>query len=191
MLVTSHFLAVSLNPVLFVDLFIDLQSFFRQQGIEAFVELQNPLSIHVTLYYLPQVLTAKESEDIHQFLAGARKNYHNLAIYMTGFDFFKMNLGRLCYLIPSAHLELKKLNHQLRTICPNEVVNNKYDYQPHVTLFQIKDTEVFTRYADQINDIITSHIPKLQNSNSFYAFNLYAVNSKYSPQVQLVVTTNQ
>lgn len=186
---TSHFLAVSLNPSPFVDLFIELQSFFLQQGIAASVELQNPLSIHVTLYYLPQILTAEESENIHQFLAGIRETYKNLTIYVTGFDFFKMNLGRLCYLVPSSHLELKKLNHQLRTICPNEVANNKYDYQPHITLFQIKDAELFTKYADKINDIIKSHLQNLQNCNAFSGFNLYVVNNKYNPQVQLVVTS--
>lgn len=61
---TSHFIGLSLGSRYFVDTFIELQKYFKEHGLEKAVEFQNVLSLHITLYYLDNEITASDKEQI-------------------------------------------------------------------------------------------------------------------------------
>lgn len=190
--VTSHFLAITLKQRFFADLFVDLQIFFREKKIESCIELQNPLSLHITVYYLAQTLSIEESDTISNFLDTNRKKYQDMRIYINQFNFFKKDgIDHLGYLVPAPHEELPVLNQQCRSLLPNTVNNNMYEYTPHITLLTIKDTTLFHTHKSDINKIIQSHLKRIASINVFEGINLYAVNSRYSPQIQCIVSPSE
>ena len=52
MKITSHFIGIKINSRAFVDLFVKLQQYLRDNNAEQVIELQDIHSLHVTLYYL-------------------------------------------------------------------------------------------------------------------------------------------
>ncbi len=189
--ITSHFLAVSLHSHAFIDLFIDLQNFSREEKLGDSIEIQNPLSLHVTFYYLPAIILPIESAHLRTFLQTLNNQYSSLELTVTGVSFLqKDKVDQVCFLVPANTVDLNTINQQCRSLFPNEVKNNQYPaYIPHMTLFLIKDTILFSKYAEKINQIIENHLQKIKTINGFAGFNLYAVNSKYSPQIQLIVSS--
>lgn len=61
---TSHFIGIALDSSKLTDLFVDLQKYFRSHDVEGAIELQNILSLHITLYYLESSLAEDEKATI-------------------------------------------------------------------------------------------------------------------------------
>jgi 2'-5' RNA ligase len=183
--ITSHFLAVSLEASYFADLLVDLQAFCRAQGIESCLELQNPLSLHVTLYYLPEILSGDDLAAIRSSVA----TFHTPQIFIDSVDFFQRDgQDYLCYLAPRPNNQLDQINQYFRAHYPNQVDKNNYEYVPHMTLLTVKDPARFTPYADQIMLLVREHLQKIRDVDVSQAIDIYAVNSAFSPQIQLIVT---
>lgn len=187
MQITSHFVGVTLNKLLFGDLFVDLQAYLKMHSVENCIALQNPLSPHITLYYLPKDLTETEIIKIKDVISTIR-SATKLNLYIDGFDYFKKNEEEyLCYLYPSEHIELEQINRDFREAFPNTVLDNTHSFIPHISLFKIKDFGTFINHKPSIEEILEKHLSYIQNTNSFTEFNLYSVNSHFEPQIQIIM----
>ncbi|MBP7057248.1 2'-5' RNA ligase family protein [Candidatus Gracilibacteria bacterium] len=183
--ITSHFLAVSLDVSYFADLLVALQTFCREREIESCLELQNPLSLHVTLYYLPEALSADDLAAIRSSLV----TFSTPQVFISGVSFFQRDgQDYLCYLAPRPNNQLDQVNQYFRTHYPNQVEKNNYGYVPHMTLFTVKDPVRFTPHADQIMLLVREHVQKIRDVDVSRTIDIYAVNSAFSPQIQLIVT---
>lgn len=187
MKLTSHFLAASLNPLLFADLFVKLHQYLEKNSDEDCVEFQNPLSVHLTLYYFPKEIDLQKMLAIKEMVEKLRK-IKKLEINIKETRVFKKaDQEYLYYLCPAENQELGKINDQFRMEFPNDLPENKYSFTPHVTLFRIIDAKVFSKHRAELNKIINKYLVNLSGDNAFVDFNLYAVNSEFSPQIQVIL----
>lgn len=70
----------------------------------------------------------------------------------------------------------------------SEVADNEYSkYIPHITLFKIKDPNFPKKHIDYIVSIIDKYLKQTKEKDVFQQFNLYSVDSNYSPEKQEVV----
>lgn len=187
MQVTSHFFAASLKKTLFVDLFVELQTYLNDNSIENCISIQNLLSLHITLYYFQKELSEAEllkiTEHINALRSGSKPK-----IVVDTYNFFKRKeQDYLCYLAPTGYSELEDINNKFRATFPNDVPDNTHSFVPHITLFKVNDYDIFSRYKKDILDIFEKNLNLIKNEDAFLDFNLYAVNSKFTPQIQIVI----
>lgn len=110
-------------------------------------------------------------------------------VFIDGVDFFQRDgQDYLCYLAPRPNTQLDQINHHYRSHYPNVVDKNHFEYVPHITLLTVKDPAHFTPYADQIMLLVREHLQKIRDVDVSQAIDIYAVNSAFSPQIQLIVT---
>ncbi|MDQ3239747.1 MAG: AKAP7 2'5' RNA ligase-like domain-containing protein [bacterium] len=185
--ITSHFVGVSLNNLLFADLFVDLQTYLKNNSIEECLTLQNPLSLHITLYYFPKDIVKVEMTNIKEIIK-AISHTTRPEIQINGFNYFKQGeQAYLCYLSPLHCEKLQDINDKFRGSFANTVTNNTHSYAPHITFFHINNYNIFTIHKAKLESIMGLHLIKIQKENVFTGFNLYAVNSYYEPQIQIVI----
>ena len=117
------------------------------------------------------------------------KTYPKLKISPLGIKYFKKNNSFMIGYLDCTNKELiRKLHTELASKCKQtEVLDNKFPYLPHITLFKIKDY-IIHKYKDKIEAIIKKHINSLSEMNVFSGFNLYCVNSKFHPEIQIIMT---
>lgn len=184
--ITSHFIGISLDSSVFVDLFVELQKYVKKNNIEGAIELQNPLSVHITLCYLDdsEGLYSKLKEEINKL----NDFYGDIQIKIKGFDIFKRDgLNYIYYLYPFKQQALVDINHKLKQSYPNEIVDNNYPFNPHMTLFKIRKYQTYVSHKESIEAVIRRYLKIIQEKNVFKRFNLYAVNSEFSPQIQITI----
>jgi 2'-5' RNA ligase len=107
---TSHFIGVSLESSKFTDLFVDLQKYFRGHDLEGAIELQNILSLHITLYYLERSLAEDEKT---QLLQDASDMSLDVAMSISGLKgsyFGESGKERVCYLGCAGNEKFKEMN---------------------------------------------------------------------------------
>ncbi|MFA7676424.1 MAG: 2'-5' RNA ligase family protein [Candidatus Shapirobacteria bacterium] len=143
--------------------------------------------MHITLYYFGKKFEIKTLLKIKNDLLKLNKKI--FPVYIDKFNFFeKEKQTYLYYLYPSKDKKLKNVNSKLKLNYINDVPDNDYSkYIPHMTLFKIRNFEVYKKYNEEILKIITSNLGEIKKNNSFKEINLYAVDSKFSPEKQIVV----
>ena len=187
MLVTSHFVAVSLKSSLLVDLFVELQTYLEKNAALSCIRFQNLLSLHISLYYLPGKLSTSLFSEICKSVDYLR-SCPKLDINIGGLSYFKCNENDvLCYLKIAESGLLDCINDDFRGRFPNGVEDNQFTFVPHVSFFEIIDSAVFISHKTKIEEIIYKHLMVISKFNAFIDYNLYAVNSNYSPQIQVIV----
>lgn len=180
---TSHFLGICLKSNPYKKLFIELQEYFRKNKIIDAIEMQNILSLHITLYYLgPNINPIKTS--LANNLSTLRKN--KLVIYAVNHAYFpKKAKNTICHLVPSNMEIMEKLNIKIdRKYHLHKIVENTYSFVPHITVFRIIDHERFNTHKKNIDEIINKFLSKNKKVNTFNGFYLYEVNSKFKPEIQ-------
>lgn len=182
-LYTSSFIGISVIPDLFIPLYVDIQNYFRDQNIDRPIVMSNILSLHLTLYYLNvdpanNVLTA-----IKKILFGKKIDF----ISINDLEyFFSDNNKKTAYLSVKQLPLLREINDEIKErFGDGGVGDNKYDFVPHITLFNVLDNLGFQKIEVDIDRIIIGHIDRLQNKNVFKGTSFYRVNSKYSPEIQI------
>ncbi len=189
MKITSHFLGISLNNKLFFDLFNSLQKYLKENNLENVIELQNLYSLHITLYYFGQNLDNVTLFRLKNDLLELNKKENLFPIFIDELNFFeKKGQNYLCYLYPSKGKKIEKINSKLKQNYISEVVDNDYlKYISHMTLFKIKNFDLYQKHQEKILSIIKMYLKKIQQDNAFKAFNLFSVDSTLSPEKQTIV----
>lgn len=180
---TSHFLGICLKSKIYEKFFIELQEYFKKNKIADAIEMQNILSLHITLYYFgPNIKSIKT--DLTKSLSLLRKN--RLVIHPTTQSYFSQNgNSTVCYLTPSNINFLGKLNKEIdRKYHLDKIVENTYSFVPHITIFRIIDHKKFNAHKKNVNYIVNKFLSKNKKGNTFNGFHLYEVNSKFKPEIQ-------
>lgn len=96
---------------------------------------------------------------------------------------------KIAYISYDNFENLEKINNFLKSkfIDYNSIIDNSYShFIPHTTLFKIKDYPKFLLYKNDIENIVVKNIEKIQNYDFIENFHLYAVNSTFTPELQVI-----
>lgn len=184
--ITSHFIGITLKSELFVDLFKDLKKYFNKNNLSNIVVLQNLESVHLTLYYLDKSLDEKSLSNIKSDIKNLNQKPLEFSI-IDAVSFQGDSTTCLVYLPPTKQEEMLLINDMFKTKYPNDVVDNKWVYMPHITLFKVKNLEIFSKYESEIIDLVLQCLKKIKSINVSKSFNLYSVDSNISPEKQTIV----
>lgn len=182
---TSHFIGIELKSELFSDIFVKVYDYIRENAIEESVVLQNPLSPHITLYYLEKNLI---SNDISAIQSDIQRFDIWSPIYVTWINYFFRGDNRyVLYFNTKTDIDLESYRNTLHdTYKRIQVEDNSFDFSPHVTFLKIFDSNTFETHRVNIEKIISEEIEKIKDLdiNSWKVY-VYAVNSTYKEEIQI------
>lgn len=185
---TSHFIWIELKSKLLSDIFLKVYKYFRKNNVESFFTFQNPLSCHITLYYLEKNISEKTKKEIKNLI----KNFSvDKEIFISWFNYFlKKNWEKfVLYFTIKSDLHLENYRNILhKKYNKTEIIDNHFPYLAHATFFKIENNEIFEKHRKNIEKIIESEFLKIckLNVNSWKIF-LYAVNSEFKEEIQIKV----
>ena len=178
MIKTSQFIWLKLKVEYFANIFIEIKDLLWDKEKEI-LEFQNPLSLHITVYYLPWKTTEIENKKIKYFIDNISQQ--KIKISMKKLEYFWNSIAYISY---DNFENLEKINNFLKNKFNeyNDIIDNSYiSFIPHTTLFKIKD------YKNDIENIVVKNIKKMQKSDFIENFHLYAVNSTFTPELQVII----
>lgn len=186
---TSHFFGLNLKCETFSNLFKVLKKYIKENCLEESLELQNVSSLHISLYYFGKKISILNLEKINKDLAELNKKENFFPVYIDQLNFFERKGKKcLCYLYPSEKHNLERINSELKQRYMSEVSDNDHlRYVPHISIFKIKNESLYQEHNDAITTIIDKHLKLIEKINIFNGFNLYSVDSNYSPEKQEVI----
>ena len=185
---TSHFIWIELKSELLSDIFLKVYKYFRKNNVESFFTFQNPLSCHITLYYLEKNISEKAKKEIKNLI----KNFSvDKEIFISWFNYFlKKNWEKfVLYFTIKSDLPLENYRNILhKKYNKTEIIDNHFPYLAHATFFKIENNEIFEKHRKNIEKIIESELLKVckLNVNSWKIF-LYAVNSEFKEEIKIKV----
>jgi 2'-5' RNA ligase len=93
------------------------------------------------------------------------------------------------YFRTATNIPLKKYRDELHTSYNRiDIINNSFEFSPHMTFLRIQDSEVFEIYRNNLEKIILQDLSKLKKINiSKGEVSLYAVNSEYKEEIQIAI----
>lgn len=183
---TSHFVWIELKSELFSDIFSAVYLYLEKNNILDCIVLQNPLSSHITLYYFENNIDETEKEEIKKYY---KKFDIKNSITVSGFDYF-MNWEWkkfICYFLPQTDIILENYRNDLHQKFDRIwVLDNNYEFIPHITFFRIKNHTIFEKHKKNIENIINNELQKIKNINiNSWKIFLYAVNSHFKEEIQI------
>lgn len=182
--ITSMFVGILLNKTLFSNLFLKLRSYLKEHRLEDYIILQGIDSLHLSLYYLDNNLP----EGVLGLLSKIRKDLEGLELNITSFDYFyDQGKEKIAYFKANRTEKLKKINQIFRLSIPNNVLENSYDFIPHVTIFTIKDYPSFKKHKQNIERMLINFSEEIKDKNVFKSVNIFKVDSTKEPEVQLII----
>lgn len=182
---TSHFVWIEMNPKLFSDIFVNVYKYLKENDVLEAVNMQNPLSPHITLYYLEGNLLNADKDSIKNDISVLDISDD---IYFTWINYFFRGENRfVLYFTTQTQLPLKDYRDSLHKKYNRvNVEDNSFEFSPHVTFLRILDSKIFENHRINIESIILSEVKKLKMINiSNKKVWLYAVNSTYREEIQI------
>lgn len=183
---TSHFIWIELKSELLSNIFIEVYKYIKENNIESFILFQNPLSPHITLYYLEKDIDNITKNEIKNHI----KNFNiEEKISLSWFNYFFRWEGNrfVLYFKSKTNLPLESYRNNLhKKYNRNYVEDNSFAFSPHITFLRIQDSKVFEEHRENIDNIINNELLKISeldlNSRNIF---LYAVNSKFKEEIQI------
>lgn len=190
---TSHFIWIELKSELFSDIFVRVYNYIKENNIENSILFQNPLSPHITLYYLEKDIDLKTKEEIKEYIKSFEINDY---IKLNWFNyFFRWEWNRfVLYFTSKTNLPLKNYRDNLHDKYNRDYVKDNRDYvkdnsftfSPHITFLRIQDSKLFENHRENIENIINDELQKISeldiNTRNIF---LYAVNSNFKEEIQI------
>lgn len=183
---TSHFIWTQLKLEIFSDIFSAVYLYLEQNNIQDSIIFQNPLSVHITLYYLEKDIDTITAEEIKKYI---QKFDIKNSISVSWFDYFlnwEWNTS-ICYFTTKTNLDLEKYRNDLHEKYNRDYVeDNNFTFSPHITFLRIQDNKIFEKHRQNIENIIHQELQKINNvdANTRNIF-LYAVNSQFKEEIQV------
>lgn len=181
---TSHFIGVALNADIFADLFVELQHLIRREKCQG-VTLVNPLSVHLTLYYLPKSI---QDLSLQRVLTDLKKQEAIDTIHLKGFAYFETERKQehLLYLSVEEFWP-GRINQQLaQALNHTDLPDNSLDFVAHISILKIENYSEFKRIQPEIEKYVARFIQKKCQQNLFLGIHLYAVSSLFQPELQII-----
>ncbi|MBI3984762.1 MAG: hypothetical protein HY344_02355 [Candidatus Levybacteria bacterium] len=186
MIITSYFVGILLDDI-FIDLYNEIGQYLSDNKIKHLITLQNKSSLHITLYYFKKDI---DKETISSILLDI-KTIKIPLIKIDEVKYFKNNNKYLlCYLNCDKQKIFEKINSYFAQKYKNDqVLDNQYQYIPHISFFKINDQINFLRHKESIEKIIYKHIKLIDNKRVLDSVRLFKVNSKTDPETQIPMYT--
>ncbi len=184
---TSHFVWIEMNPKLLSDIFVNVYKYLKENDILESVNIQNPLSSHITLYYLEKDLWDPDKDNVRNNISVLDVSND---IYLTWINyFFRWENKFVLYFTTQTEMPLKDYRDTLHKKYNRvDVEDNSFEFSPHITFLRILDAEVFENHRINIESIIFGEIKKLNDTNiSSKQVWLYAVNSTFREEIQIKI----
>lgn len=187
MITTSHFIWIDLKCSILSNIFIKLFEYLKNNNIDNIVVFQNPLSTHITLYYLENNISLKLKNEIKDFINTFDLNNE---IKIIWFDYFYREWNKFVLYLKSKSKDNFK---NYRDIFHNEfnrnyILDNNLEFSPHITIFKILNYEIFENHRLNIEKILTDEINKVKNIDlNNKNIHLYAVNSNFKEEIQIKI----
>ncbi len=182
---TSHFLWLEMEPEIFSDIFVEIYNYLKENNIENIVEMQNPLSPHITLYYFEKEISQENMQNIQENI---KKLDVSKEIFLMGIDYFYRNNNRfICYFTIKTEIPLERYRNIFHKKYNRvEISDNSLVFSPHITFLRILNNNIFERHRESLEKIIFENINNIKNKNIFsWKIFLYRVNSKFPWEIQL------
>lgn len=182
---TSHFVWIELKNEIFSDIFVKIWKYLKENNIENIIDLQNPLSPHITLYYLEKdfLEVDKIKNDIKNFSI-------NDEIFLSEINyFFRWENRFVLYFSIKTKNNLENIRNILHKKYKRDFVeDNNFPFSTHITIWKIKNFEIFEKHRENIEKILFLELNNLKNIdiNSKKIF-LYAVNSCFREEIQIKI----
>jgi 2'-5' RNA ligase len=180
------FIGLSLDSARFADLFIDLHTHFKDHSLEDAIVFQNPLSLHITLYYLESLTNDAEKAQIVQEALDMSSD-GTLKVAQLHLAYFgESGSERVCYLGIQRNTACKKI-HEFFAEKYNytEGSENQLAFVPHISLFRINDPEAYAPHKEAVDRLIHSAIEAIECKDLAKSVHLYQVNSSFQPEIQI------
>jgi 2'-5' RNA ligase len=172
----------------FTDLFVDLQKYFRGHDLEGAIELQNILSLHITLYYLERSLAEDEKT---QLLQDASDMSLDVAMSISGLKgsyFGESGKERVCYLGCAGNEKFKEMNQFFtEKYRYSQISENQLAFVPHISLFRIHKPETYALHKAEIDTLISKAVQAIDHDSLIKGVRLFQVSSLFHPEVQIVI----
>jgi len=183
---TSHFIWIELKTELFSNIFVKVYKYAKKNNIEDSLLFQNPLSPHITLYYLEKDIKDIAKDEIKKYI---KKFDINDKITLSWFNyFFRWEWNKfVLYFTSKTNLPLENYRNDLHEKYKRDYVeDNSFTFSPHITFLRIQDNKIFEEHIENIEKIINEELQKVSDSdfNTKNMF-LYAVNSQFKEEIQI------
>ena len=183
---TSHFIWIELRADLFSDIFVKIYRYTKENNIENSLLFQNPLSPHITLYYLEKKIEGNTKNEIKEYI----KDFNidkNIKISWFNY-FFRWEWNRfVLYFKIITNLPLNEYRNNLHDKYDRNLVeDNNFAFFPHITFLRIQNSEIFEKHRNNIEKILNEELQKIKkidlNTRNIF---LYAVNSEFKEEIQI------
>ena len=183
---TSHFIWIQLKSEIFSDIFSAVYLYLEQNNIQDSIIFQNPLSVHITLYYLEKNIDKITIEEIKKYI---QKFDIKNSITISWYDYFlnwEWNKS-IFYFRTKTNVALEKYRNDLHKKYNRDYVeDNNFIFSPHITFLRIQDNKIFEEHRKNIENIIDKQLQKINdldiNTKNIF---LYAVNSQFKEEIQI------
>lgn len=183
---TSHFIWIEINSYLLSDIFTKIYKYLIDNNITEIISFQNPLSTHITLYYLGEKIDETEISNIKNIIKDFDIKHD---IFIEWFEYFKNWKWDhfLLYLKPKSDISFKLFKDNLhKKYQKSEIYENNLEFIPHISIFKINNFEIFKIHQKEIENIINDEINKIYDKNiNSQKIHIYAVNSNFTPEIQI------
>ena len=186
MKITSHFIWIELKSELFSNIFVEFYKYTKENNIEDSLIFQNPLSPHITLYYLEKDIINITKDEIKEHI---KKLNIDEIINLSWFNYFyRWEWDRfVLYFTIKTNLPLENYRNELHEEYNRYYIeDNNFTFSPHITFLRIQNNEIFEVHRKNIENIINKELKKINdldiNSRNIF---LYAVNSQFKEEAQI------
>jgi 2'-5' RNA ligase len=185
---TSHFIWIELKAELFSDIFVKVFNYIKKNNILNSVLFQNPLSMHITLYYLEKNIDLETKKEIKEYIKTfdirniIKLNWFN---YFSNWEWNKS----LLYFTTKTKLFLEDYRNKIHMkYNRNYIEDNNLNFFPHITFMKIEDSKIFEKHRENIENIVNKEIKKVNglDLNTRKIF-IYAVNSRFKKEIQVKI----
>lgn len=185
---TSHFIGISLDSSRFIDLFVDLQKYFRSHNLEDTIEFQNILSLHITLYYLESSLAEDERTQLLQDASDISSDGALGISGLKGSYFGEPGKERVCYLGCAENEKFKEMNQFFaEKYGYSQISENQLAFVPHISLFRIHKPEAYALHKAEIDTLISKAVQAIDHDSLIKGVRLFQVSSLFHPEVQIAI----
>ncbi len=185
---TSHFIAIEIKPELFSNIFSAIYWHLKDNNILEYFIFQNILSLHITLYYLPENITNTQEKSLVKDIKNTQISYEIFSENIWYFRNNKNNYSHLYFAVKTQNNLSKIFSDFHNTYNFAEIHENNLEYTAHINFLKILDSKIFLKHQKNIEKIIFSELNKIKNINiSHWNISLYAVNSHFWNEIQIKI----
>ena len=184
---TSHFIGIPLKTESFSKVFSKINEYVGKHNLQDAITLQAPMTPHITLYYLEKNLWDIDKIDIKKYISNFDVNQE---IHLSELKYFLRNEKKyVLYFDVITNITLKKYRDSLHDRYKrDDVLENSYNFTPHITCLKIKNCEIFEKHRYNIEKILWEqlHVLDMVDINS-QNICLYAVDSHFEIEKQIII----